>query len=166
MDFIEKAVQEATARGAEVVNEFSGTMPPADFVNIQKDDEILIPKDYKVLKQTFRNSTNPSEYCVVRLKRKGVEMPLNFFPGIISRNLMEVNKDTKVPTGTRKKSTGDVVELYTKNGPKVNNGIRAIADTGKWFKIEDLTEFYTEDRFNSNGGEPVLNKVAVMNFMK
>lgn len=104
---VQDVIAKAVLNGAKIVDKFKGAVRTDELNTLEKNDEFVIPEDYKILEAPVGNSGRTAQYIVVDVNGT----PKNFYPSSLTKNLAEVNEQC-VPTGERLKTHGEVCTWF------------------------------------------------------
>jgi len=104
---VQDVIAKAVLNGAKIVDKFKGAVRTDELNTLEKNDEFVIPEDYKILEAPVGNSGRTAQYIVVDVNGT----PKNFYPSSLTKNLQEVDEKC-VPTGQRLHTNGEVCTWF------------------------------------------------------
>lgn len=139
------AVDAQTAKGAVVVDAFTGTAT-SDYVYFGEGEIIVLPKKYQVLRKAIDPTAKPvryAEYIMVEvLNEDGTHSRYQpFYPSQLSKRINEITLDDNgnhirtIPAKPRKPG-GDAAQLYQSFSSRLkNDAFKAVHAKGKAIKV-------------------------------
>jgi hypothetical protein len=116
-----------------LVDSFGNRAPQAPMrENLQDGDILTFPSDLtgKVAESKIRNSDKTASYILVDVKRGDKKLVVPFYPSYLWKMRMEYDPKTKMPTGVRHRTSGNVTE-FIQDFETLDEAFLAIAKKGK-----------------------------------